>query len=218
MIVFLFLQVGGHLDYSDKMDIILKEMGLKQKVRRSSNRLAKLTKFKVSSSNQPPVSQEDPAEESLCIDAKDLNLSPTRKKMEEAAGVSSQVSKSPSLNLTESKAKDEKNRSQSMMNMATRESSEETGTREDFGSFHEDTVDKNCDGNPEMRGFSSKKDTLGSSQDVHSSKSSKDSLDTARQMSMNDDPPLFQECNGNGQISAWNENMMQGEEVESIEI
>lgn len=145
-------QVSGHLDYSNKMDVILKEMGIRQKERRTSSCLSKLTKGKLLSKDRPPdlgeeAQSDDQSEETLCIDAKDLNLSPTRKKMEEATGFSSDVTKSPSLNLFQSRSTQDKKRSQSMMEIS--EAVVGGGTREEHGSFQEETDVKNDQGNVE---------------------------------------------------------------------
>ncbi|XP_071841344.1 transmembrane and coiled-coil domain-containing protein 4-like isoform X2 [Apostichopus japonicus] len=145
--------VSGHLDYSNKMDVILKEMGIRQKERRTSSCLSKLTKGKLLTKDRPPDSGEeaqsdDQSEETLCIDAKDLNLSPTRKKMEEATGFSSDVTKSPSLNLFQSRSTQDKKRSQSMMEIS--EAVVGGGTREEHGSFQEETDVKNDQGNVEI--------------------------------------------------------------------
>ncbi|PIK51085.1 putative transmembrane and coiled-coil domain-containing protein 4 [Apostichopus japonicus] len=145
--------VSGHLDYSNKMDVILKEMGIRQKERRTSSCLSKLTKGKLLSKDRPPdlgeeAQSDDQSEETLCIDAKDLNLSPTRKKMEEATGFSSDVTKSPSLNLFQSQSTQDKKRSQSMMEIS--EAVVGGGTREEHGSFQEETDVKNDQGNVEI--------------------------------------------------------------------
>lgn len=111
--------VSGHLDYSDKMDTVLKHMGFKQKERRKSASLNKLAQMKIATKEQKPgLATSGPLEgeeEIPCIDAKDLNLSLTKEKMGKAAGFSSSdVTKSPSLNLTKNTARDEGMRSQSM--------------------------------------------------------------------------------------------------------
>lgn len=105
--------VKDHLDYSDKMDTILKHIGFKQRDRKDHPYLTKLAKMKADREEDKP--QSPGKEKTPFIDTKDLYLTPSKKKMDDAAGIwSSGRTKSLSLNLTKNTTRVDDVRSQSM--------------------------------------------------------------------------------------------------------